>query len=152
MHFARFQITAAAAEYFNRIRQVAKRIANIRLTKQKKTDTWQIVRMPVSCFYLLVFQKRSVIMLRFRSSLHELLTVLFERLHREFQLLQRKSHLLRCTERKLQGTKPGSCFLLQWKTVPHRMRDIPQDLRFQERMVCPGSLFLFRHRRALPSE
>jgi len=36
MHFARFQITAAAAEYFNRIRQVAKRIANIRLTKQKK--------------------------------------------------------------------------------------------------------------------
>ena len=112
MHFARFQITAAAAEYFNRIRQVAKRIANIRLTKQKKTDTWQIVRMPVSCFYLLVFQKRSVIMLRFRSSLHELLTVLFERLHREFQLLQRKSHLLRCTERKLPGRKPDrvSCY------------------------------------------
>ena len=98
---------------FNRIRQVAKRIANIRLTKQKKTDTWQIVRMPVSCFYLLVFQKRSVIMLRFRSSLHELLTVLFERPHREFQLLQRKSHLLLCTERKLPGRKPGSCFLLQ---------------------------------------
>ena len=32
MHFARFQITAAAAEYFNRIRQAAKRIAHSRLT------------------------------------------------------------------------------------------------------------------------
>ena len=41
---------------FNRIRQVAKRITNIRLTKQKKTDTWQIVRMPVSCFIFWFFR------------------------------------------------------------------------------------------------
>lgn len=36
--------------------QVAKRITNIRLTKQKKTDTWQIVRMPVSCFIFWFFR------------------------------------------------------------------------------------------------
>ena len=122
---------------FNRIRQVAKRDYEYPLDKTEKDRHLADCQDACLLFYLLVFQKRSVIMLRFRSSLHELLTVLFERLHREFQLLQRKSHLLRCTERKLPGRKPGSCFLLQWKTVPHRMRDIPQDLRFQERMVCP---------------